>query len=374
MASTVNDLDTHHEPLNADYMRNMLQAIPVALIATDPQGVILASNEAANLAFDMRRKNLTGHNIRAIFPEHDQMRIDELRQDCLKQVSPVDFHVAMGSGDDHQEYGVWITPVVDAEGSVQGLTYSFQEIHIPSHVQRALDKQGRLSSLGSLAGAVAHHYNNLLCSIATAVDYANNMNTMAAMRRALGRVNDPLGRASEISRQLLAFAQADHRSRDMADLTECVLYFVDENEEKLAHQHVTLTLNWFPVPVFPVPRDSTLILLKNLIDNSIEAMRGGGEITIDLSLRDENTIALIVTDNGPGIPPEMMDHLFEPFFTTKGELSCTGSGAGRNTGLGLAVVHGLVSAMHGSIAAANAPGGGARFEMLFRVNKETAVD
>ncbi|MGE3181850.1 MAG: nitrogen regulation protein NR(II) [Phycisphaerae bacterium] len=370
----MNDLDTHHEPLNADYMRNMLQGIPVALIACDPEGTILASNEAATREFDLRRKMLTGHNIRSGFPEHDQIRIDNIRKECLKKITPLNFHVSLKQRDEYQEYEVWITPVVDADGSVQGLTYSFQEIHLPSHVLRALDKQSRLNSLGSLAGAVAHHYNNLLCSIATAVDYANNMNTMSAMKRALGRVSEPIDRAAQISRELLAFAQADHRSSDMADLTECVLYFCDEHEESLARQHITLTLNWFPVPVFPVPRDSMMILLTNLVKNAVEAMRGGGEITIDLSLRDEHNIALIITDTGPGIPREMMDHLFEPFYTTKGELSCTGCGAGRNTGLGLAVVHGVVSAMHGTITAANAPGGGARFEMLFPAGGNAAND
>ena len=79
-----------------------------------------------------------------------------------------------------------------------------------------------------------------------------------------------------------------------------------------------------------------------------------------LRRRDENNVSLIIADSGKGIAPEHMEHLFEPFFTTKGEL---GDGNTRQAGMGLAVAHGLVSEMHGTITVGNSSLAGARFEI-----------
>ena len=72
----------------------------------------------------------------------------------------------------------------------------FRDITPRVRLHRTLDRQGRLASLGTLSGAVAHHYNNLLCCIATSVEYAINMTTVSAMRRALQRTADAVGRKS----------------------------------------------------------------------------------------------------------------------------------------------------------------------------------
>ncbi len=88
-------------------------------------------------------------------------------------------------------------------------------------------------------------------------------------------------------------------------------------------------------------------------------MNHGGVLRVTLR-QTERDLVLRIRDNGPGIPPELIDRVFEPFFTTKGELA---GGRARNPGLGLAVVHGLISDMGGTASVQSGPGGGAVFEI-----------
>jgi signal transduction histidine kinase len=116
-----------------------------------------------------------------------------------------------------------------------------------------------------------------------------------------------------------------------------------------------------PIPVFPVPREHMLIILGNLAENALDAMPEGGKLTITLEPADSGHVRLSVQDTGVGLSTELMERLFEPFMTTKGELV---GGSQRKSGMGLAVVYGLVSEMHGTITARNSSSGGAVFEVL----------
>jgi signal transduction histidine kinase len=198
------------------------------------------------------------------------------------------------------------------------------------------------------------------------VEYASNMHTLTAMRHALQRAMQAIGRTVDITRQLTAFAQADYREADLADLTETLLYYFDQNEQRLAQHHIRLYLDYQQLPIWPVPREHLLIVLGNLVDNAIDVMPTGGCLSVTLARRDEKTVTLSVADTGSGLSPQDMEHLFEPFYTSKGVL---GSGCSTNAGLGLAVVHGLVSEMRGSITASNVSGSGARFDIVLPIGE-----
>ncbi len=356
--------------LDAAYLRSLFQGAGFAILACDAGGMVVAGNAAAVRLFDRERVGTAGIALSQLFPPSHRSAVESLRKNCQETLESIEYQLEFEKGGQKLVYAVWFTPVVDQDGSVRGVSLWFRDITKRTKLQRTVEKQQRLASLGALAGAVAHHYNNMLCSIATSVEYAQNMNTMSAMRRALGRSAEPLARAAQISQQLLAFAQADHRSHDLCDLTEGLLYFVDENEQRLRSQHIDLQLEWSPIPMRAVPREHLHIVLKNVTDNAVDAMPAGGTLAARLFQRDDGTVVLRIRDTGKGLPPEAMDHLFEPFFTTKGELSAGGPGCGRNAGLGLAVVHGLVGEMNGTITASNAEDGGAVFEIVLPPSEE----
>jgi len=350
--------------LDAAYLESLFQGAGFAIIACRPDGEVVAANAAAARLLG-GGGHLLGRAVGELFPARDREAVEKWLTTVRSTLEPVEFQTRLGGTEsDPLAYAVWFTPVVEPDGTLHGISLWFRDITQRVRLERTVEKQQRLASLGSLARAIAHHYNNLLCCIATSVEYAINMNTTSAMRRALQRTAEAVGRAAQITQQLLAFAQADHHGGDLADLTETVLFFFDEHEEQLAGRRIKLEVDWQVIPAVAVRRDQTLVILSNLVDNAIEAMPSGGTLSVTLARRDDDSVCLSVTDTGGGIDAAYMEHLFEPFFTTKGELA---EGPGRNPGMGLAVVHGLVGEMHGTIVASNVPGHGARFDIILPI-------
>ena len=353
--------------LDPAYLESMFLSAGFAIIACRADGEVVAGNAAAMKLFRCGGRPLGGP-VSALFPEADRAAVEQMLETVQNTLEAIELRTHLGGSEaDPLEYAVWFTPVLEADGTLRGVSLWFRDITERVRLRRTLKERERLASLGSLSRGVAHHYNNLLCCIATSVEYAINMNTTSAMRRALQRTADAVSRAAHITRQLLAFAQADDREGDLADLTEAVLFYCDENEERLGRLHIKLVVDWQVIPTVTVRRDQVLLILNNIVENAVEAMPSGGTLTVTLARRDDNSVSLSLADTGPGIDPRHMERVFEPFFTTKGEL---GAGTGRNAGMGLAVVHGLVGEMHGTISASNIPGGGARFDIVLPIRRE----
>jgi len=355
--------------LDVGFFERLFDGAGLAVFACDATGRILACNPHGRKLFADRDGCHGGDALVNVLPEEDRAIFEEHLKSCVQTLEPLEFRTHLSVPGLHTtEYAVWITPILDANGSLQGVTVWFHDITARLQLRRSLRKRERLDTLGTLSGAVAHHYNNFLCSIATSLEYAMNLNTMSAMRRALRRTADAVARATRLTRQLLAFAQADYRAQDLSDLTETLLYYFDKNEPRLRQRHIRLTLNWEKIPTLSVPREQLLIILDNLVDNAIEAMPNGGALTVTLGRHEENGVRLSIADSGYGLSPEDMEHVFEPFHTSKGELA---SGELHKAGMGLAVVHGLVSEMRGTITASNVSAGGARFDICLPLDVAT---
>ncbi len=348
--------------LDAGYFERLFQSSGFAIISCRPDGAITAWNAAAETLFGEHGFCLDGNPITSVFPDDDEPAVREHFDACVTALEPVEFQMRLtASAAEPVDYAVLLTPVPAEDGALGGVAVWFRDITTRVRLQRTVDKQKRLNLLGELAGAVAHHYNNLLCSIVTSVEYAMNMNTMTAMRRAMRRTGDAVSRAAGITQQLLAFAQADYRSCDLSDMTETFLIFFDEAEPRLKSRNVELTVKWDRIPYAPVLREPMRVVLANLVDNAAEVMPHGGKLTAELVRHDEGHARISIADSGGGISPNDMEHLFEPFHSTK---SAAGSGPSHNPGLGLAVAHGLIAELRGTINAVNIPGRGARFDIV----------
>jgi signal transduction histidine kinase len=338
----------------------------LAIFACDLHGRVLAcSGDGEALWREHVDAPAAGSALRRLLPETDRATFEEHLAAMISGGEPTEFRTRLAQQSDVSEFAVWLTPMRGSGGALTGLAVWFHDITARLQIRRSMRKSERLGALGAMSGSVAHHYNNLLGAIAASLDYAMQMQTVPAIRRALARTSEAVTRCSALTQQLLAFARADWRHTDLADLTELVLYYADQNEARLTERKIALVVDCQPVPRLAVPREQTLIILANLTSNAIEAMPGGGTLTLRVAQDATGDVRLTVRDTGAGIAPQHMERLFEPFFTTKGEL---GDGTMHKSGMGLAVVHGFVHEIGGTISASNAEGGGAQFDIVLPVD------
>lgn len=213
----------------------------------------------------------------------------------------------------------------------------------------------KLESVGRLAGGVAHDFNNLLTVINGYSDYMlESLDAGNPFHGPVSEIRKAGGRAAELTRQLLAFSRKQVSDPKPLDLNE----LVSGSRNMLARligEDIELITRLTP-GIGHVLADAGAIhqVLMNLVVNARDAMPEGGRLTIETAAQGDY-VALVVADTGVGMNEETRKRVFEPFFTTKQE--------GVGTGLGLAMVYGIVKQCGGWIDLITAPGEGATFSI-----------
>ena len=222
----------------------------------------------------------------------------------------------------------------------------------------------KLASVGRLAAGVAHEIGNPLAAILGLVELLRAGGIEPAQAQEfLTRVHGETERINRIIRDLLDFSRRDAKdalSAESADLAQVVADAVKLVRPQKESQQVEIEVDVGTDigRVLGAEHRLTQVVL-NLLLNAVDALEGRGCVRIEARREGERECALAVSDDGPGLAPEVLAHLFEPFTTTKPP--------GKGTGLGLAVCHALVEGMGGRITAENRREGGARFEVRLRM-------
>jgi len=354
-------------PPAEDYYRRLCDSAALALIATDAEFRIVLWNDAAAALLEARREEMLGRPITEAVPPGRMKLFERLLRRTTERGETTQFEVKVtGRSGRERQLVVVLSPVPGPSGRAQGVAaWVMDETHRKQLAEK-LTQAERMAALGTLAGGVAHHFNNILGGVATFVDFALTSGDLTAMKRALQMTAEAASRASKITHSLLSFAKKDIRRTDLADLTEVVMTFSHLVERPLAEHGIRLQLDLRPVPIIPVEANRMHQALGNLLTNAEEAMPNGGTISIRVD-RVEHNVVLSFADTGAGIRPEDLPHVFEPFFTTKG---VTKGGDRSNPGLGLSVVHGIIMEMGGRIEARSEPGRGAEFLISFPIPDE----
>jgi len=228
----------------------------------------------------------------------------------------------------------------------------------------------KMEALGTLAGGIAHDFNNLLASIMGFTELA--LDDLPAESRGRGCLDRVLGaslRARELVRQILSFSRrSEHKLRHLR--ADAVVAEALKLLEASVAKNIDIQSELCAGAVILADPSQIHQIVMNLCTNAAQAMAGNGgrllvrtsaaplpaELAARYRLPPGEYITLLVEDQGPGISPEHLGRIFDPFFTTKGP--------GEGTGLGLAVVHGIVTSLGGAVWAEGEPGHGARFQIL----------
>lgn len=239
-----------------------------------------------------------------------------------------------------------------------------------AHSEAQLRHAQKMEAIGRLAGSVAHDFNNMLSVIIGATDLVlDALNPVDPMRADVDAIRKAGQRASELTRQLLAFSRRQVLAPRVLDLNELV-HELQKMLGRLLGADIELVLrcdrNLPPVRVDPSQMDQVIM---NLAINARDAMPHGGKLTIETQavVLDGNYasahfgtnsgqhVMLAVSDTGAGMDRETQARLFEPFFTTKE--------VGKGTGLGLSTVFGIVKQSGGNIWVYSELGTGSTFRI-----------
>ncbi|MGC4033926.1 MAG: ATP-binding protein [Tepidisphaeraceae bacterium] len=217
---------------------------------------------------------------------------------------------------------------------------------------RELARRDRLAALGEMAAGLVHEIRNPLGGIQLyasllAQDVADRPASAETVRKIVSGVK----RLEALVSQVLNFSREIRADVEECDMAELIREAVDVAEAKAQTHGVTVTLNAPSTLVRTVDGRLLTQAALNLTLNAIEA--GGEHVNVTLTEETGGRMSLVIEDDGPGIPADLLDRIFNPFFTTKDE----------GTGLGLSIVHRIVEAHGGAISATNRPEGGARFEL-----------
>lgn len=218
----------------------------------------------------------------------------------------------------------------------------------------------KLASLGQTMSGVAHELNNPLATVLACAERLTGKPLDDTTRRDLDAIHNAAERAARIVRNLQTFARKRHTTRTMVDLNHVVrdTLALRAYEQRVANVVILEALASGLPQVFADPHQIQQVLL-NLIINAEQAMLGAhGRGTLILRSWHEperDAVKLEVSDDGPGVPPEVQAKIFDPFFTTKE--------VGKGTGLGLTVAYAIAQEHGGSLSVASAGGRGASFTL-----------
>jgi signal transduction histidine kinase len=211
----------------------------------------------------------------------------------------------------------------------------------------------QMKAVATLAAGLAHEIKNPLASIKTFTDYLNTRYTDPEFRAKFQKiVGGEVERINLIVQQLLEFAKPVPPKLAPLDVSQVVDETLDFLNSELVQRHVDVKRQYeTTVRILGDPHQLKQVFL-NLFLNSMQATNGHGQLDVHTAERGDELVVTIA-DNGSGISPKDLPHIFEPFFTTKTN----------GTGLGLAVVQGIIKEHGGRIAVESYPGQGTRFAL-----------
>jgi signal transduction histidine kinase/CheY-like chemotaxis protein len=256
----------------------------------------------------------------------------------------------------------------DASGALLRASTAFTDITERTQLERQLGQAQRLEAMGTLAGGIAHDFNNILGAI---LGFGEMAQRGAALGTRLRRDLDSIMTAGERGRALvdriLAFSRSGVGERVPVHVERVVREALDHFSAKLAAGiQLEVRLSAGHAAMMGDPTQVHQVLM-NLASNAMQAMPGGGTLRVSLNCERVDSaraasigtvnpaefVILQVADSGSGIPPDILDRIFDPFFTTKE--------VGVGTGLGLSLVHGIVTDLGGGIDVVSTRDAGSTF-------------
>lgn len=388
VATDVTDLEKTREALQREkeVTGALIHNSPSFIVRIDGDGRTLMMNKAMLDAFGYAREEVEGIDYLSTFvPESDREAMAALFEEAVMRNRPAQVETRVVASDGRDFLVHWQGfPILKGDGSLDSHFIVGIDVTDTRRLEAQLLRAQKLEAVGTLAGGIAHDFNNLLQAIGGYADLLLlRKNEGDPDHQELLGIQRAARSASELTEQLLTFSRRVKSSSGPACVNN-IVRSIHRILERTIPKMIKLELD-LEEPPDSVRVDPARIeqLLMNLSLNARDAMPDGGTLRIetrsvhlDQDFCDRHMgpepgrhIRIRVSDTGHGIEPEVMEHVFEPFFTTKN--------IGEGSGLGLAMVYGIVKNHQGLITCRSEPGRGTTFDVFFpatwdRVSKDAS--
>lgn len=360
----------------SELLNNILNNIPHNVFWKDRNSVYLGCNEAFAVSAGLETPDeIIGKTDHDLPWKKDQTNLFiQCDREVVNSGCPMhDFEEVLDRGDGQQRTVITSkVPLKDPDGKVHGVLGIFYDVTERKQMEESLKQSQKMEAIGTLAGGIAHDFNNILGSIYGYTELAmDDADRGSETFEFLDQVLKSASRAKELVRQILTFSRKSQEERRPLYLSEIV-----KEEAKLLRSTLPTTIE-IRQHINPeagmVNADLTQMhqVVMNLCTNAADSMKErGGVLDISLSSADITQesmmgyhdlspgpfVELKVADTGIGIDSKILHRIFEPFFTTKAKE--------KGTGMGLAVVHGIIKEHGGDIVVESRPGQGTTFTVL----------
>jgi two-component system cell cycle sensor histidine kinase/response regulator CckA len=347
-----------------ELLRTIIAHIPCGVFWKDRASIYLGCNDTAAKDFGMSAPGeVVGMTDFELVPDLDEA---DVSRNCDRQVmesgDPLLNAEECRSRPDGQKAALLTSrvPLRDAAGAVTGVLGVYLDITDRKRLEEQYRQAAKMEAVGRLAGGIAHDFNNLLTVIRGNAEWLAGATGGTEAARMVDEVQQAADRAAGLVRQLLTFSRPQQCRPKVVDLSAVVTDLSAILRRLLGVVHVDVELPEQPVPVL-ADRGHLEQVVMNLAVNARDAMPTGGRLRLAVGWAFNPAVGrgrlarLSVSDTGVGMSDEVKARIFDPFFTTKGP--------DKGTGLGLAVVHGIVKQAGGGIEVVSAVGQGTTFHI-----------
>lgn len=258
--------------------------------------------------------------------------------------------------EDGSTLEIIVDPVHDEQGVFTGAVHFLRDTTEAKKLRQQLIQSEKMVAVGQLVAGVAHEINNPLTGVLGFAQLLQTRDIDDQARRDAESISREAERATRIVQHLLSFARKHHPERKAVDVNAVLRECIEMKAYELRVNNILIEVDLDAgIPLTLADLHQLQQVFLNLISNSEQAMlddRGSGLLKISSQLIGDS-IRIVFSDSGPGVPEELRDRIFEPFFTTKD--------VGKGTGLGLSVCYGVVEDHGGSISVEQTPDRGAVF-------------
>jgi signal transduction histidine kinase/CheY-like chemotaxis protein len=375
----IDDLKTTKQAVKEkeEELRKFESNLPIGFLRCDPKGKILNANEAFLMIADCHDElSITNMNLKSFYLEKElfEIQIAQLTDSHTRNFGRVYLKNCYGKEIPCRISGFL---AVNGSGTPAYIDFAVEDCSRELMLENRLLQAQKLETIGSLAGGIAHDFNNILATISGYSEMLHDdLPKNSDLSEKVSRIQGAVKKAQSITNQILTFSRHVEQEKVLIDVSEVLKETIGFVKSSIPSNIVLKSrISKMNANVLADPTQLFRAFL-NLMTNAIQAMEeNGGILSVNIAVvkrefvqhelnKDivaDEYVLLTFKDTGEGMEPSVIGRIFEPFFTTRE--------VGRGTGLGLSVIHGIITEMEGEIVVSSKKEKGSIFNVYLPVSK-----